>query len=177
MTSVDLGSFDPNGFYILLSKMAEPGLFHWGFYLSINKARENNPLSDSLLLGTTYHVTKTPTNDPATNNKWRYEEKKRYGVATSKAVVVAIKVGVLDPALHGPLGEILAGIPLQNSTIFHEASSCRVWLKDALHSLDERGFIKLKSTVEAIEEEAFESTEVSQVDEEVQIFKSQFSDA
>lgn len=175
--SVNLGEFDVNGLYILLSLMPEEDAYHWGFYLAVNNPLPNNPMNDGRVLGISMHVTKTPTNDPATNNKWRYEQKERSGTTRSKTVIVALKIAVLDPVLHQPLGDHLSRIPLQHSTIFHEASSCRVWLKDALYSLDQHGFIKLKTSVEEIEEEGFDAVCGYKTNRQVQILNSERSDA
>ncbi|EZF74106.1 hypothetical protein H105_04119 [Trichophyton soudanense CBS 452.61] len=45
-------------------------------------------------------------------------------------------------------------IPIEYSTRFKENITCRVWLKEAVHELNERGILNLHESVDSIEFEA-----------------------
>lgn len=72
----------------------------------------------------------------------------------SQRLLVALKIGVLNPILHEPLLDRLKEIPIAYSTRFHESITCRVWLKEALFALDDEGYTKLTRSVNDIEVEA-----------------------
>ncbi|PYI09857.1 hypothetical protein BO78DRAFT_23965 [Aspergillus sclerotiicarbonarius CBS 121057] len=130
--------FETNGLYLLLSDRGAESTFHWGLYLA------KSPAS-----GDIFDIVNSPN-----PRVWAYQPKSNQQVATSKRHLLALKVGDLDPALHGPLETRLSQIPIQYSTRFHEAITCRVWVKEALFALDDEGFIKLIETINGIETEA-----------------------
>ncbi|KAL4783790.1 hypothetical protein BJX76DRAFT_357692 [Aspergillus varians] len=122
--------FDVNGLYILLSDLGAERQFHWGIYLALSAEH-----------GRVYHL----INNIATDGNWEYDTHLSYGVPKSKTLLVAEKIAVMDPVLHEPLGDRLATVSATPPV------TCRIWLKRALHDLDDEGFIKLTGTVDAIE--------------------------
>ncbi|OOF94898.1 hypothetical protein ASPCADRAFT_208553 [Aspergillus carbonarius ITEM 5010] len=130
--------FETNGLYLLLSDRGAESTFHWGLYLA-----------KSPTFGDIFNIVNSP------NPKvWTYEPKSNQHVNTSRRYILALKVGDLEPALHGPLGTRLSEVPIEYSTRFHEAITCRVWVKEALFALDDEGYIKLIEAVNGIETEA-----------------------
>lgn len=130
--------FDTNGLYILLSDIGAEVQFHWGFYLATGTEE-----------GMIYHL----INNASTNHGWKYQAKSSVKVPNSLNLLVAVKIGVLDPVLHAPLGDRLANIPIAASPRYGPIT-CRVWLKEALSELDNEGYIKLTWTIDEIEVEA-----------------------
>ncbi|CEL08672.1 hypothetical protein ASPCAL11817 [Aspergillus calidoustus] len=116
--------FDPNGLYILLTDMGAPDQFHWGFYLAESEDH-----------GRVYHL----INNKDTNYGWEYDSHWTDGVPKSKALLLAHKIAVMDPGLHKPMGALLEAVSADLPV------TCRVWLKRALHDLDDAGFIALTS--------------------------------
>jgi hypothetical protein len=90
----------------------------------------------------------------ANSTNWYFESRLSENVTTSKSLLVALKIGDLDPALHQPLLDRLKEIPIANSTRFHERITCRVRIKEALFVLDNEGYINLTSSVDDVEAEA-----------------------
>ncbi|KAF7122518.1 hypothetical protein CNMCM5793_000543 [Aspergillus hiratsukae] len=132
-------TFDVNGLYILLSDRGDKSYtFHWGFYL--HQAEKSGYL---------YHLV-----NESDSTSWRFEARPSKNIMHSQRLLVALKIGVLDPALHQALLDRLGQIPIAHSTRFHENITCRVWLKEALFALDDEGYIKLTQGVNDIEEEA-----------------------
>ncbi|RDW84101.1 uncharacterized protein DSM5745_04427 [Aspergillus mulundensis] len=122
--------FDINGLYILLSDIGAEWQFHWGFYLATKPGE-----------GRVYHL----VNNIETNHKWEYRTRLSRGVPHSISLLVALKIAVMDPALHGALGDRLKAVS-QTPPV-----TCRIWLKRALQDLDDEGYIKLKGGVDDIE--------------------------
>lgn len=134
-TSLKSIDFDVNGLYIVLSNMDQAYLFHWGLFLAkTSKA------------GTNFHI----TNGLTTRYKWKYESKPNRNLNESRTLLFASKIAVLDPALHEPLAEQLAAVPIASSPRYGSIS-CRVWVKEALATLDDLGFIKLTEDLYIIE--------------------------
>ncbi|KAI2864958.1 hypothetical protein CBS147321_7116 [Aspergillus niger] len=129
---------EPNGLYLLLADRESSSTFHWGLYLA------KSPTD-----GTIFNLINFPN-----PNVYSYEVKSDQKVITSRRYLLALKVGDLHPALHGPLETRLSQIPIQYSTRFHEAMTCRVWVKEALFALDDEGYIKLVESINGIEAEA-----------------------
>ncbi|KAM5438414.1 hypothetical protein MferCBS31731_004991 [Microsporum ferrugineum] len=130
--------FEANGLYVLLSDRGDLWTFHWGLYLANTKDN-----------GTVYHLV-----NPPNSNDWMYEAKQSNNVQNSNRLLVALKVGIVEPLLHEMLGQCLSEVPIQYSTRFHENITCRVWLKEALYELNERGLLNITKSVDSIEEEA-----------------------
>lgn len=131
--------FDPNTLYILLLDRGDTYLFHWELYLTTT-AKE----------GITFHI----AND-AGPTKWQYERIATNEMPRLRRLVLALKIGALEPLLHKALAERLALVPLTLfSTRFREHLSCRVWVKEALYALDDEGYVNLGRSVRDIEEEA-----------------------
>ncbi|EFE29508.1 uncharacterized protein ARB_03586, partial [Trichophyton benhamiae CBS 112371] len=136
-SNMDL-EFDENGFYILLSDRGDSWRFHWGLYLAKTKTS-----------GIVYHlVNDTPSTD------WRLEVKESGNVLQSNKLLGALKIGIIEPMLHEMLGQCLMEIPIEYSTRFKENITCRVWLKEAVHELNERGLLNIHESVDSIEFEA-----------------------
>ncbi|PSS12784.1 hypothetical protein M430DRAFT_29373 [Amorphotheca resinae ATCC 22711] len=140
----NLISFDVNGLYILLSDIGAESQFHWGLYLA-TASKE----------GIIFHV----VNGPQTGYNWEYQRKKSYNVPSSLTLLVGMKIAVMEPLLHEALAERLDAVPVAPSSRYG-AITCRVWVKEALHALDDEGYIKLTTTVDMIEDEVtFAATE------------------
>jgi hypothetical protein len=132
-------TFEINGLYILLSDRGEKSYtFHWVLYLH-----------QSTTSGYIYHL----INDPDSTS-WRFDPQPSRNVMYSQELLVALKIGVLNPTLHQSLLDRLKEIPIAYSTRFHESITCRVWLKEALFELDDEGYINITGSVNDIEREA-----------------------
>ncbi|RAH47538.1 uncharacterized protein BO95DRAFT_461918 [Aspergillus brunneoviolaceus CBS 621.78] len=66
----------------------------------------------------------------------------------------------------------LAQVPIEYSTRFREAITCRVWLKEALFALDDEGYIKLMKDIGSIEDEAKGQAVRNRVARKVTVTKS-----
>ncbi|KAI2674446.1 hypothetical protein DTO012A7_6851 [Penicillium roqueforti] len=131
--------FEVDGLYILLSNRGDKSYtFHWSLYLH-----------QSPKLGSVYHL----LNDIDTST-WRFEHLPNESVIYDQALLVALKIGVLNPILHMPFLDRLRQIPIVDSVRFRERITCRVWLKEALFALDDEGYIMLTRSVDDIEAEA-----------------------
>lgn len=129
--------FETNGLYLLLSERGDAYTFHWGLYLA--KSRND---------GEIFHLINLEN-----STTWKYEYKLSKNVGSSNRLILALKVAVMDSALHDALKTRLLQIPIK-SVHFHETITCRVWIKEALFALNEEGYIKLTGTVDQIEQEA-----------------------
>lgn len=128
-----------NGLYILLSDRQDLGYsFHWALYL----AKSNTH-------GDVFHLI-----NPSNPTTWHFETKSNDEVNQSREILLALKLGILEPVLHRALPERLDHLPIEYSTRFHESMSCRVWVKEALFMLEEEEFVDLVDSVDAIEAEA-----------------------
>lgn len=128
--------FAENGLYILLSDMANSNLqFHWGLYLA--KSPEH---------GEIFHM----VNNISTNYEWKYQTRQTPGVKGSRTLRSALKIGVVDPALHESMAQCLATVSTSPPI------TCRVWLERALYDLGEGGYVKLMAPVDCIQDEAAE---------------------
>lgn len=123
-------AFDPNSLYILLSDLGAERQFHWEFYLAITETD-----------GQQYHL----VNNADTGNTWKYLSRSTRGIPKALTLLVAMKIAVMDPALHGPLGARLEDVSTAPPV------TCRVWLKRALRDLDDEGFIQLTGQVADVE--------------------------
>ncbi|KAB8067264.1 hypothetical protein BDV29DRAFT_163555 [Aspergillus leporis] len=138
-------TFDTNGLYALLSDRGSLYNFHWGLYLA-----------KSPTTGVEHHL-KNEDNWCM----WNIKISPTYNVVSFSKLKVALKVAVLDSVLHDCMGDRLREIPTTHSAPFPEVMSCRFWLKEALTTLDELGYIKLMSSVAEIEEEAIRLAEIA----------------
>lgn len=137
--SVQPLNFETNGVYILLSERGESSYsFHWAIYLA--KSEDD---------GVIYHIT-----NPTGSTDWQYVTETTSEVSQSGRVLIGLQMGVLEPEFHDLFAERIAQIPIAYSMRFHEAASCRVWVKEALYLLDDEGFLKLSMGVEDVEREA-----------------------
>lgn len=123
-------TFDPNSLYILLSDLGAERQFHWEFYHAITETD-----------GQQYHL----VNNADTGHTWKYLSRCTRGIPRTLTLLAAMKIAVIDPALHGPLGARLEDVSTAPPV------TCRVWLKRALRDLDEEGFFQLTGKVEDIE--------------------------
>lgn len=126
-------SFDINGLYILVSDLGSDIQFHWALYLVQSRGR-----------GIMFYV----INSIETGSQWQYQTKASTGTPNSLNLLVAVKIAVMDPALHSALADRLAAV---SDT---PPITCRLWLKRALLELDEEGYIQLTGRVDNIEQEA-----------------------
>ncbi|KAJ5787137.1 hypothetical protein N7457_002127 [Penicillium paradoxum] len=141
MPSNDI-SFDTNGLYIFLSDIGEVSQYHWGFYLALSPEH-----------GTIFHT----INSRETGDRWQFQTKTNTGIPYSKTLLVALKIAIMDPCLHGPLADRLAAVPVISPV------TCRLWLKIALFDLDNEGYIKLTKEVDDIEMEGIIWAERSKI--------------
>ena len=132
-------NMEPNSLYILLSDRQGPGYsFHWALYLAKSSTH-----------GEIFHLI-----NPNNPTVWHVETKHINETSQSRELVLALKLGVLEPVLHGALPERLGQLAIEYSTRFHEPINCRVWVKEALFMLDDQGFVDLVDSVDAVEAEA-----------------------
>lgn len=140
--------FETDGLYILLSDRGEDsyGSFHWSLFL----AKSNTT-------GTMFHLINATLIDSiraASASSWRYETKSSIA-SQSRRLLLALKVGVLEPVLQDAVGDRLAQVPIEEySTRFGEDVTCRVWLKEALFALNDEGYVTLTKSIDGIENEA-----------------------
>ncbi|KAL3496132.1 hypothetical protein BJX62DRAFT_232639 [Aspergillus germanicus] len=99
--------FDVNGLYVLVSEIGEVHQFHWGFYLALSKQH-----------GRVYHM----VNNVDTNHMWQYKSKISYGVPESLILLLALKIGVMDPGLHAALEARLETVSADPPV------TCPIWL-------------------------------------------------
>ncbi|KAL2863767.1 uncharacterized protein BJX67DRAFT_238771 [Aspergillus lucknowensis] len=93
-----------------------------------------------------------------------YDKGYSENVINSNKILVAWKLAVVDPVLHEPFRTRLSEIPIQYSTRFREAMTCRVWIKEELFHLDDEGFIKLIESIDDIEHDAIFSAMQNKVE-------------
>ena len=130
--------FDANGLYILLTDIGAEIQFHWAFYLATSSSS-----------GIIFQL----INTPATGDTWQYQTKDSTDVPSSTNLLVAMKIANLEPLLHSALSDRLPQIPISRSPRYGDIT-CRVWLKETLHELDNEGYIQLIESVDYIEDEA-----------------------
>jgi hypothetical protein len=133
---IDLES---NGLYIVISNLGYDRLFHWGLYLATSPNE-----------GLIYHL----VGQVSIEETWYYRVKYSTGVPFAQELLLAFKIGVLDPALHEPMAQRLLEVPQGYSTRFGGRITSRIWVKEALYLLDQEGYIKLTADVNEIEAEA-----------------------
>ncbi|KAL4904119.1 hypothetical protein BDW74DRAFT_179213 [Aspergillus multicolor] len=131
--SNDPATFEQNGLYILVSNINKVRQYHWSLYLAT--ARDK---------GRIFHM----VNSIETNYQWRYRSYMSANVPKSKTLIVAVRITVMDPVLHGPLGDRLEAVSTEPPI------SRLVWLRRALKDLDDEGFIKLLAKMDEIELDA-----------------------
>lgn len=133
-------NLDVNALYILLLDRGDSYLFHWALYLA-----------KSASSGIMYHLINPDTTKPTT---WKYEMQPIHGGSYFSRVLLALKLGFLDPVVHNAVGHRLGEVPIQYSGRFKENVTCRVWLKEALYALDDEGYVELGRSVNEIDTEA-----------------------
>lgn len=149
-------SFDTNGLYILFSDIGAMSQFHWGLYLALSPNH-----------GIVFHV----VNNITTGGRWQYQTKTSTGVPSSRTLLLAMKIAVMDPSLHSSLVARLAAVPVTQSI------TCRIWLKQALFDLDNEGYIKLTKEVDDIEMEGILFAEQNKALQQKSSMNSQGSQA
>lgn len=140
MTS-DPVNLEANGLYIVISNLGYDRLFHWGLYLATSPNE-----------GLIYHLVGQVTIEET----WYYRVKYSTGVPLGHELLLAYKIGVLDPALHEPMAQRLLEVPQGYSIRFGGRVTSRVWVKEALYLLDQEGYIKLTAEIDEIEAEAID---------------------
>ena len=132
-------TFEPNALYIVLLDRGDTYLFHWELYLATTATE-----------GIIFHI----TNDagPAI---WEYKRDPTNEMPTLRRIVLALRIGSMEPVLHNALAHRLAAIPLSRFSMrFREQLNCRVWVKEALFVLDDEGYVNLGKGPADFEEEA-----------------------
>ncbi|KAJ5670279.1 uncharacterized protein N7477_005642 [Penicillium maclennaniae] len=131
--------FEANSLYLLIRDRGDTYVFLWSLYLTTTATE-----------GIQFHI----VNDVGPTD-WKYERTSKNEILCLHDLLVALKIGVVGPTMHGALSDRLALVPLTlYSTRFRENLSCRVWVKEALFALDDEGYLNLEKTVQEIEEEA-----------------------
>ncbi|KAJ5736720.1 uncharacterized protein N7483_001845 [Penicillium malachiteum] len=131
--------FEQNAIYIALLDRGDTYLFHWELYLATSATE-----------GVIFHAT-----DDAQPGVWEYKRAPTNEMPELRRLVLALKIGSVEPVLHNALSERLATVPMTRfSPRFGEQLSCRVWLKEALFVLDDEGYVNLGKGPAEIEEEA-----------------------
>ena len=70
-------------------------------------------------------------------------------------LILALKIGTIEPVLHNAMADRLALIPISLPSVrFREQMTCRVWVKEALLLLDDEGYLNLGAGPSDIEAEA-----------------------
>jgi hypothetical protein len=141
-------AFESSGLYILVSDIGDELHFHWGLYLAKTASE-----------GQIFHLIRGPHTDDA----WTYQTKPttKNAIPHSVTLLVAMRIGFIEEMLQERLEERLA--QLYDGEMKNELStgenvtqmSCRVWIKAALHMLDQEGFIAVTGTMEELEMEAW----------------------
>ncbi|KAJ5083791.1 hypothetical protein N7456_013218 [Penicillium angulare] len=130
--------FETNSLYVVLLERGDTYLFHWELYLATSPAE-----------GVIFHVT-----DDTGPSLWEYGRVPTNEMPNLRRLLLALKIGSVEPMLHNALSERLALIPLSRfSTRFSEQLNCRVWVKEALFVMDD-GYVNLDKGPKEIEEEA-----------------------
>lgn len=136
-SSIPSLKFEANGLYLFLSERCHKLTFHWGLYLA--KTAD---------VGIVYHLL-------SNGDVWSFETEPGDNLVRSRSFSLALKIAIIEPALHGLVSECLEAIPIQRySSRFREDVTCRVWVKEALYELDQSGLIKLVWPISRIETDA-----------------------
>lgn len=129
--------FEANGLYLFLSERCHKLTFHWGLYLA--KSPDT---------GTVYHLLHN-------GDVWSLETQPGDNLIKTRSFSLALRIAIIEPALHGFVSECLEAIPIKTySSRFREDVTCRVWVKEALYELDQSGLIKLVWPIYQIETDA-----------------------
>lgn len=132
-------AFEANTLYLLILDRGDTYLFLWSLYLTTTATE-----------GIHFKI-----NNDAGPTDWKYERTPTNEIPCLRRLLLALKIGAVEPIMHGALSDRLALVPLTiYSTRFRENLSCRVWAKEALFALDDEGYLNLGKTVQGIEEEA-----------------------
>lgn len=159
--ATDRLSLDSNGFYILLFDVGDDCRFHWVLY------HAQSP--DSGIVSYLLQVQDT--------DAWVFETKTSADVGSSRNLIVAVKLAVIEPELADALSKRLAQIPIGYSARFREDVTCRVWVKEALFALDDEGYIKLIKSIDDIEMEANTTAMLNKYRKQRSVIKSAGSSA
>ncbi|KAJ5948458.1 hypothetical protein N7454_001765 [Penicillium verhagenii] len=131
--------FESNALYIAILDRGDTYLFHWELYLA-KTATE----------GIVFHI----TND-TDQTAWEYKQTSTSEMPQLRRLLLALKIGSVEPVLHNALSNRLASITLSPfSSRFSEHLNCRVWVKEALFVMDDEGYVNLSKGPGEIEEEA-----------------------
>lgn len=128
--------FEPNNLYILLLDGGGAGIFKWQLYLA------------TTISGRTFYITNesSPT--------WQYKSE-AVNMSTSGKVLLALKVGAVEPILHSALAARLGLVPLTLYSVrCRESLCCRVWVQEALFALDDEGYLIMRKSAKEFEQEA-----------------------
>lgn len=125
--------FETDGLYIIVTDIGYEALYHWGLYLA--QGRDH---------GQIFHM----INGPRSGGQWEYQMKPSEHDPYVASLLVALKIGVIEPVLQQALADALAEVPVDAPV------TCRVWLQRALDELHQRGFVWLHGGIAAIEQEA-----------------------
>lgn len=131
--------FEPNAVYVLLLDRGETYNFHWEIYLASTATH-----------GTIFYI----TND-STPTKWEHKREFTSAMPQQQRLILALRVGTVEPLLHSAMADRLALIPTTlPSTRFREPMTSRVWVKEALFLLDNEGYLNLGAGPTDVEAEA-----------------------
>ncbi|CAG8977394.1 hypothetical protein HYALB_00007024 [Hymenoscyphus albidus] len=113
------------------------GTFHWGIFVT-GKAPT----------GVLYHITNK-------SGGWKLEVKTSRDVYSSMSLVLIFKIGPVSST--STLDQVLRGLKSDGSPSARtgEPTTCRVWVKDGLCALHDNKVVKMSSSIDNIEREAF----------------------
>ncbi|KAK2762101.1 hypothetical protein FQN54_001108 [Arachnomyces sp. PD_36] len=153
---------DENGLYILLFDHWNGRHFDWELYLATST--ESGTIFQVVYPGPYPHCQSYIFDARSSTNERR-----------SAALIVAVKVAVMEPILHEALHIRLARIPIGHSTRFRGGSPRRVWVMEALYALDDEGYIKLTNSIACVELEALTAALINKNYERRSVIQSSYS--
>jgi hypothetical protein len=155
--------FEPDSLYLLLSDIGDSLQFHWGLYLAITAS-----------IGHIFHF----ICGPRTGFQWAFQTKKmrENAIPYSVTLLAGVKIADMDKCLQVPLASRLANI--HNSEYLRslptERVSCLEWIREALITLDQEGYIKMVGDVRELETEAWMQAAENKMCKRRTIINSQF---
>lgn len=153
-------TLNENGLYILLFDLGGGYRFNWQLYLATSTES-----------GTIFHLINPGHSDAS----WQFEAKPSNDERRSPSLVLATQIALLDPILHQALQSRLSSISMTYSVRFRENISRRVWVKEALYTLDNEGYITLTNTVDCIEKEVTTTAMINKYYQRRTVMRSSWS--
>ncbi|KAJ6092945.1 hypothetical protein N7486_008234 [Penicillium sp. IBT 16267x] len=132
-------AFKLNALYIAILDRRDTYLFHWELYLAKTSTE-----------GIFFHIT-----NEVGQTRWEYDRAQANEMPQLHALLLALRIGSVEPGLHNDLSDRLALVILTTfSSRISEQLNCRLWLKEALFVMDDEGYVNLSKGPAEIEAEA-----------------------